>query len=196
MYSTNQDPYLDSTTGVLHNLINATNNQELDSWEASITSTVIASFSEQPIRGNFDLSHLKQIHKNIFETIYPWAGKLRTVEITKGTTRFANVNFLEAAANELFASLKNDNLLLNLSPDRHIQLFAHYYSELNVLHPFREGNGRTQRTFLSLLAAEAGYMVRWEHLQASDNINARVAAYNGDEQPLIGLLTPLIVKIA
>ena len=72
---------------------------------------------------------------------------------------------------------------------------AHYYSEVNILHPFREGNGRTQRAFFSLLAAQTGRKIDWDKMDKEENIQASIAAYNGNESYLIKLLNPLISRI-
>lgn len=137
-------------------LLNITTKQELEDAEAAITSATIASIPDQPPTGNFNLGHLQGIHWELFNVIYGWAGNLRTIEIAKGNTRFANSDIIEQAAHNVFKELHAENLLKDLQREKYIQRLAHFYSEVNVLHPFREGNGRTQRVFFSQLVAQSG----------------------------------------
>lgn len=192
-YSSNPDPYIDAETGVFKNLLSIDNQQDLDNAEADISATVIASMSNEP-SGNFDLEHLKNIHWEIFSAIYSWAGEIRTVEIAKGETRFANSDIIEQAASQLFKMLHADNLLKDSLRHEFVRKLAHYYSEVNVLHPFREGNGRTERMFFSQLVVASGYRLAWENLNADENIEACARAYKGDESSLVDMLDRLLVS--
>ena len=193
-YDTNPDPYMDFETGVLRNLLSITSEEELENAEADITTAVIASIPIEHPMGEFDLAHLQNIHWELFNTIYGWAGEIRTVEISKGNTRFANADMIEPAAQSLFRELHAENLLRDLTHDQYVQRLAHYYSEINVMHPFREGNGRTQRTFSSQLVAIVGYHFAWEQLDADENLRVCIAAYDGDEAPLAAMLNDLLEK--
>lgn len=195
-YSATDDPYTDASTAVLKNLLGLTNNDQLAEAEASLTAVAITSLLEQPIAGNFDLAHLKAIHQHLFGSIFEWAGKLRTVEMTKADTHFANVDFLEKAADTLFSRLNEENLLNGLPHRQYIARLAHYYSEINILHPFREGNGRTQRAFCTLLATRSGYLIEWDKMDPSVNLVASIRAYNGDEGDLTAMLGRLLVSIS
>lgn len=185
---------MDFETGVLSNLLGITSAEELENAEADITTAVIATIPIEPPMGEFDLAHLQNIHWELFNTIYSWAGEIRTVEISKGSTQFANADMIESAAYSLFRELHAENLLKDLTHNQYIQRLAHYYSEINVLHPFREGNGRTQRTFFSQLVVTAGYHFAWEHLNADENLRVCIAAYESDEAPLAGMLNNLLVQ--
>ncbi len=195
VYDTDIDPYLDPATGVLRNSLGITNADELAKAEANITTVAIAALAEEPVTGNFDLAHLKAVHKQLFGSIYPWAGELRKVEMVKGKTRFANVDFLAQAAAQLFDNLHAENLLNGLADKDYIRRLAHYYSELNILHPFREGNGRTQRAFFTLLAAQSGRHIAWDLMDPAENLAASIEAYKGNGSNLVKLLTGL-VKLA
>jgi cell filamentation protein len=72
---------------------------------------------------------------------------------------------------------------------------AHYFAEINSAHPFREGNGRTQRAFVSQLAAAAGYRIEWARLEAQRNVDASRAAHRGDNQPLRAIFDELISEL-
>jgi cell filamentation protein len=191
-YSSIPDPYIDTETGVLKNLLGISSREELENAEADITVTVIASITDQPALGEYNLEHLMNIHWELFNAIYSWAGEIRVVEITKGDTRFANSDVIVQAANELFDQLLSEGLLKNFAREEYASRLAHYYSEVNILHPFREGNGRTERVFFSQLVSEAGYRLAWERLDATENLKASIAAYNGDESILAAMLNKLL----
>jgi cell filamentation protein len=195
-YGSVPDPYIDSETGVLKNLLGISSSEELENAEADITVAVIASIPDQPALGDFDLDHLKNLHWELFNSIYSWAGEIRTVEIAKENTRFANSDAIEQAANTLCNKLYSENLLKDLQRDQYVRLLAHYYSEVNVLHPFREGNGRTERVFFSQLVAVAGYRLAWERMDADENLQACIAAYEGDEGALVTMLDNLLEPAA
>lgn len=193
-YQLKNDPYIDPKTGVLRNLFVAKDAETLSQIEAEITVAVIATLNDHPIPGDFDLGHLQAIHKRLFASIYDWAGKLRTVEMAKDDTRFAPIEYLVQSAGTLFNELKSEHFLDKLDDKKYIQRFTHYYSEVNILHPFREGNGRAERVFFSLLAQRSGRHVAWDLLDPEQAIQACIAAYNGDEGQLVKLLSPLFSK--
>ena len=107
----------------------------------------------------FDKAHFIYIHKFLFEDIYPFAGKFRTENISKGNFTFANWEYIETELDRLLEELKSDNYLENLDKKSFSKKLAYYLSELNVLHPFREGNGRTIREFIRQLAYKNGYLI-------------------------------------
>lgn len=191
-YDVKNDPYIDTATGIFRNKLNITSQKSLDEAEFFVTSTEIALLSEQPIYGNFDLEHVIAIHNQLFNQLYDWAGVIRTITIGKGETLFTHPDHIHSYANQIFLELKEENYLHNLDEESFIERFAHYYSELNLIHPFREGNGRTQRAFFTLLARYNGWIVNWDQMYQDDNINASIAAYNGDEDPLVEILHPLL----
>lgn len=191
-YDSDPDRYTDFETGVLKNLLGITSMEELEEAEADITTAAIAAIPEEPPLGDFNLEHLQNIHWELFNAIYDWAGEIRTVEIAKESTRFANSDMIEQAAQSLFRELHDEDMLRRLPHHQYVARLAHYYSEINVLHPFREGNGRTQRTFFSQLAAVEGYHFAWERIDADKNIRVCIAAYDGDEAPLAEMLDELL----
>ena len=191
-YNSDPDRYTDFGTGVLKNLLGITTIEELEEAEADITAAAIAAIPEEPPLGNFDLEHLQNIHWELFNAIYEWAGEIRDVEISKENTRFANSDVITSAAVKLFRTLHAEELLKNLSRNEYIRRLAYYYSEINILHPFREGNGRTQRVFFSQLAMHAGYRLAWERLDRDENLHVCIAAYDGDETPLAEMLDTLL----
>ena len=122
----------------------------------------------------FDKQHFINIHKFLFEDIYPFAGKFRTENISKGNFTFANWEFIEEQLDYLLNKLKSENYLEGLSKEDLSKRLAFYLSELNVLHPFREGNGRTIREFIRELAYKNGYVLDLTQNTAEEIFNASV----------------------
>lgn len=123
----------------LRNKFNITNSEELTIAEMEYTSLTIAEIKENPIKGDFNLKHLQDIHKHIFRDVYDWAGELRTVNISKGNP-FCNCMYIEAEAERIFSELKKENYLIGISKLNICDKLAYYLGEINVLHPFREKN--------------------------------------------------------
>ena len=108
--------YCYPNSDVLENKLNIKSQLEFSDAERRITGNNILFLQEHPIKGSFDLKHLQAIHKFIFCDIYKWAGKLRTVNISKGEM-FYRFDYIEQAAAGLFNKLKNDNYLMGLSTE-------------------------------------------------------------------------------
>ena len=161
-------------SNVLKNKLNITNAEDLAVAEREITSIKLAYAKQNIIEGDFDFSHLRKIHKFLFEDIYEWAGEYRHVNISKGN-QFCLCQNLEAYADTIFACLKKDNYLKNCDnvPER----LAYYLSEINVLHPFREGNGRAQRLFIEYLALNSCYRVDFSSVSPEEMIVASAEAF-------------------
>ncbi|MGH3495612.1 MAG: Fic/DOC family protein [Sciscionella sp.] len=185
------DPYVDPATGVLRNLLGLTERDLLASAEADITDALVIRLRLRCLPGGYDLAHLQAFHRKIFGDIYPWAGEIRTVDIAKGTS-FCPVRNIAAYADEVFSRLKGEGYLWGLPHGTFVDRLAEYYGDVNALHPFREGNGRTQRAFFGQLTRDAGYRIAWEHLEREANIEASVASFRGDNGPLRKLLDALV----
>lgn len=182
------DPYLIPGTDTLRNLSGYADPDELRQFEYEATYGRLTLLADRPIPGTYDLAHLRAFHRFIFQDVYDWAGELRTVNIAKGGTLFAVADAIVPYANDLFARLAAENLLVGLNHSAFVARAAHYLAEINALHPFREGNGRTKRAFLHQLAENAGWNIDWDTITADQNINASIAAMNGDETGFAELL--------
>ena len=181
------DPYLDGS-GVLKNRLGINDEATLEQAEADIVAARSFELSQKPLSGRFDLAHLQAIHQRLFADLYDWAGQLRTIDISKGGNRFAHFAQIENAATPIFQQLALENHLAGLSRDAFGQRAAHYLGELNALHPFREGNGRAQREFISHLAHANGYCIAWENIDPAALLKASIASFHGD----VSLLAKLI----
>lgn len=104
------------------------------------------------------------------------------------------MRFIESAANDLFNRLARENWLKSLDADALSKRLAHYLSEINALHPFREGNGRVQRIFISQLSQSAGYQLDYSDLEQEQIYQAMELAFNGDETILANLILERLEK--
>ena len=141
---------------VLKNKLNITDVRELSGAEKELTAIRLHELQENPIKGKFDFAQLRAIHKYIFQDLYQWAGKIRTVEIGKGNL-FCVTAFIPDYADSVFRKYFPQCKAAKDNRDEFIRVFADNYGDLNALHPFRERNGRTQREFARLVCLECGY---------------------------------------
>lgn len=198
-YDVGADPYTDPQTGVLYNRLGLQSQDELDTAEAQITAINISRLTMMPVLAGpvYDVDSLRYIHKKLFEQIYDWAGDFRTVELHKDTTSFGRVEHLLASAQQLFRELSVDKVLTSSSElSEVVERLAYYYGGLNVLHAFREGNGRTNRTFLGIVADNLGYHIAWDKMDPAENIAASVASYHGDDKLLQKMFTAIAEPIS
>lgn len=156
---------------VLINKLGIRDQEKLRIFERKLTMLRIMELIDKPITGNFDFKHLQKIHKFIFQDIYEWAGEVRKVDIAKGNM-FCNVKFIASQADEIFGNLRKDKYLEGLSKQEFIKKLAYYFSEINALHPFREGNGRSQREFIRSLAIKNGYIISFSDIPEEEMIIA------------------------
>ena len=186
-YSGN-DHYIDPESGILKNRLGITDEALLEAAEADFVAERSRELSETSIQGHFDLAHLQAIHRHLFGDVYEWAGELRTVDISKGSSMFAHHAHIASAAAPIFKQLAEEKHLAGLDPGAFSDRAAHYLGELNALHPFREGNGRAQREFVSHLAHRTGYYVAWENVKRDEMLAASIASFKGDTAKLAGLI--------
>lgn len=191
---TGWDPYLDLTHGVLRNRLGITDRAELAAAEADLAALAIAELELTPLPGNYDLEHLRAFHRFIFRDIYDWAGELRTVSIGKGQL-FCPPERIRSEAAEIFGWLADDDYLRGLNRAAFLDGLTELLADINDLHPFREGNGRTQRAFCGQLARDAGYRIRWAGLDRAENVTAAKFAHEGDNAPLRALLDRLVAPL-
>ncbi|ASD24168.1 cell filamentation protein Fic (plasmid) [Cryobacterium sp. LW097] len=183
------DPYIDPATGLLRNRIGATSQSVLNAAEADYGLARTVELVERPVKVTADLRHLQLIHQRLFQDVYDWAGQLRTVDIRKGSDAtaefFMPVSRLQTGAMFAFQELADDNYLRGLDREKFVDKLAHHYDQVNYLHPFREGNGRTQRIMWTQVAREAGYEMDWRNVTGA--VNDRASRDAMEKQDLTGL---------
>ena len=173
-YEPRNSVYCYPNSNVLVNKFNVRVADELFKIENDITIYKLYLLREKGITGDFDVNHFISIHKFIFGDIYPFAGLYRNENIAKDDFMFANWEFIEENMNIIFNKLKNENYLNGLTKEEFSEKLTYYMAELNVLHPFREGNGRTIREFIRQLALKNGYRLDLSKFSADDILSASI----------------------
>ena len=184
---TKDDCYPD--TSILINLLNLQNEDELFNAERQLVSLRLLEFYLDPIEGTFDLTYLKTLHHFLFQDLYSWAGEIRTCNIAKGSL-FCLAPYIESYAQEIFRSLEQNHYYFQLPDDKKIPALISLYSDINALHPFREGNGRTQRLFMQMLAKANHLELSFVGLNAKTMVKASHLAMNGHEEMMLKCLFP------
>ena len=179
-----EDPYVYPGTNVLRNRFGLRDAGALERRERDASYARLLQLAAEPLPGRYDLPHLQAFHRHLFGDVWPWAGELRTVAIAKGDTMFALPEHIAPYLSGVLAELPRENYLRGLPADRLADRLAYYLAEINAAHPFREGNGRTQRAFVGQLAADPGHHLAWDQLTPNRNLAAAVAAMRGDTWPL------------
>ena len=174
MYESKNSVYCYKGTNVLVNKMNIKDPIALKNYETSVIGLKLMALSKQGITGKFDVSHFVSIHKFLFEDIYPFAGLFRTENIAKDYFQFAEWEYIESELERLLSELKSENYLVGLSKEQFASRLAYYWAELNVLHPFREGNGRTTREFLRQLSLKNGYILNLYKVNSQELLNASI----------------------
>ena len=185
--------YCYPNSSVLINKLNIKSADSLAEAEREITSLKLAMAKADPIKGSLDFVHLQNIHRYIFEDIYSWAGELRQVDISKGN-QFCLCQYLQTYGERVFSELRAEQFLIGAADVPH--RLAYYLSEINVLHPFREGNGRTQRLFIEYLANVAGYSVDFSKVSPREMVIASADSFARRYESIYALFERITTQIS
>jgi cell filamentation protein len=182
-YGAGQDPYCLPGTTVLRNLLDITDDKTLVQAERDLSEVAAQSidFSPPP----YTLSYLQDIHRLLFSDLYDWAGELRTVDISKDETHFCVTHRIEPEANKLFKRLADANWFQDLDRTALIHASAELFGDLNVVHPFREGNGRAQRILFEHIIVNAGFEISWWPVEPKEWVQANIDAVGCDYAGLV-----------
>lgn len=161
-------------------LINKLNIREREALDLTEGQLVAQRIREGVPRGAFDLNHLQAIHRHLFQDIYAWAGQLRTVALRKDTDQFMAPGRLETGMKFIHERLMSQGFLRGLSPSEFADQAGIVIGDINYLHPFREGNGRTQLLYLKQLAEFAGHRLDLTRLDRDAWMQASRNAHMGD----------------
>lgn len=186
------DPYVYPGTDVLRNLAGLRDADTLADYEAQASTLRLAQLAALRLKGVYDLPHLQEFHRFIFQDIYSWAGELRSVPLAKPGSMFALPDHIESYVTSVLHQLAGEKHLRGLSRDQFAERLTHYYAEINAVHPFREGNGRAQRAFLRQLAVDAGHTLAWEHLDSEALVVASRRSFQGDDLPMRELVEKVL----
>jgi len=189
------DPYLYPDSHVLRNKLGITDPKMLDAMERQLVADRI---SQGPPTGNFDLVHLRAIHKHLFQDIYEWAGELRTVEIAKSGHQFQFRRYIATGLADVHRRLLERNCLRGLTSKEFSRNAAEIVGDINYAHPFREGNGRVQLQYLKQVARQAGHSIDLTLFPSQGWIEASRASHEGNydafAQVIFGALSPDATK--
>jgi cell filamentation protein len=190
LYETDDDTYCYPGTTVLRNLKNLKTQRALTRFETAVTAL---RFDEPLPNGRLSVRHYRAVHHHLFQDVYAWAGKSRTVRISKpGSAPFCYPENIDSQLRQLFDRLKRNHCLRNLSADQFATQAADFLSVLNAIHAFRDGNGRAQMAFMAILADKAGHPLHLARMNPERFLQAMIRSFLGDNAPLARELRLLV----
>lgn len=188
-YDAFDDPYSYEGTDTLINKLDLRDPLLLEAFESEMTTLR----ANEPLpEGNYDVQHYKRIHHHLFQDVYSWAGVCRTIRTSKGGNPFCYPEHIDTEMLKLFQHLANGPCLSAKTSDEFIPAATHFLAELNAIHPFREGNGRSQLAFMHLLGENAGFPLDFSRVERETFLHAMIASYGGQLEPLNFELTQLL----
>ncbi len=193
MYDAINSKYTYKGTDILKNKLNIQDEELLKEYETRIVAFKIATISTLTINMGYTPERLKFIHKYLFEDIFYFAGEYRQENITKGNFRFSEYVYIEDNIKQIFEKIDINKMRI-MSFNEFIKTLSYIMTELNVLHPFREGNGRTIRELIREICFDAGYVIDWYEINHDDILRVSVKAVF-DETEQIKMLRRSVKKI-
>lgn len=178
--------YCYKDSDVLINKLNITDEKDLYDAERGLVTLRTAQLNEEPIKGYFDFNHLKSIHKFLFQDVYRWAGDIRNCNIAKQDL-FCLCEYIDSFANDIFGRLKKEQYFIKYSYEVKLKKIVELFADINALHPFREGNGRSQREFIEELAKINGIDLNLTTVSKEDMIIASHDSINGHYEKLFDI---------
>jgi cell filamentation protein len=188
-YDAYEDPYCYRGSAVLKNRLGLRDQTALGHFEAEATAQ---RFSEPLPRGRFTPHHYRAIHRHIFGDIYPWAGRYRRVRIARGNSMFCFPEHIHWEMRRVFAALPDGRILASFTKQKFAKVSAHFLAELNAIHPFRDGNGRTQLAFVAALAHAVGHPLKIDRLEPTEFLQVMIKSFHGIEAPLADHMLVLV----
>lgn len=176
---------------VLKNKFDIRDKRKLDYFEREL---VVQRMIEDIPTGDFDLDHLKAIHRHLFQDVYDWAGELRTVELSKDGHQFQFQKFIRTGMDNVHRRLTACNYLRNLSHEGFSRAAGEIIGDVNYVHPFREGNGRTQLLYLEQLASQADHAIDLGAIDRDRWMMASRKAHLGDYIPMGICIAQAIIR--
>ncbi len=184
------DLYCYPMSDVLINKLDIWDDKELKEEERKITAEAKFRLKVNPLDGNFDFDHLKDIHYELFNEIYKWAGEIRQIHMLKDREPFCLPEHIESYAKKIFGDLKKEKFYIFYSDEITIEKLSKFFSDLNVLHPFRDGNGRTQRIFMEMLCEINGLKIDFDDVSKEEMTEASLYGNYGNFE----LFREMIIK--
>ena len=180
-YDVSDDPYCYKGTSVLKNRARLRDAKTLEAFELEM----MALRSREPLpEGRFAPAHYRSVHHHLFQDVYTWAGKYRTVRTAKGGNWFCYPEHIASNMDQLFKKLELPAFKSGSSEAEFLDAAADFLADLNAIHPFREGNGRSQLAFMHLLSRRAGHPLNLDRVDPKTFMTAMIASFLGDNGPL------------
>jgi len=180
-YQVENDPYVYRNTDCLKNRLGIRDPTELSAFELEMS---VLRAEESFPAGRFTPSHYRAVHWHMFRDVYAWAGRYRTVRTGKGGNWFCYPEYIGAQMKALFARLRGPTFRPGVEAVDFLDHASDFLSELNAIHAFREGNGRSQLAFMDLLAQRAGHPMDFSRVRQVTFLPAMIASFGGDLAPL------------
>lgn len=193
-YGSGRDYYCYEDSNVLVNLLDIRDAELLTNAETDFSNARISEYSSNLTDlESFNSAHFLHLHRVLFRDIYSWAGELRTVDISKDKTRFCTCSSIEREMNKALSRIPQIELCANKRDL--VVLIADIFCDLNMVHPFREGNGRTTRLFFEELLHVAGYRVEWPEIPKEEWILANVHGVYGHMEKMEDIFDAAITDV-
>ena len=188
-YDVFDDPYCYKGTHVLKNRARLRDAKTLEAFELEM-STLRA---DEPLpEGRFTPAHYRHVHHHLFQDVYPWAGKYRTVRTSKGGNMFCYPEHITSSMDQLFKQLGLPALKSGANAAVFLDAATSFLADLNAIHPFREGNGRSQLAFMYLLGHQAGHPLNLTRIDRDTFMPAMIGSFAGNNGPLRSELQKLL----
>lgn len=189
VYAASNDPLCYTGTNVLRNKLNLHDQDLLAEFELALSMTR----AEEPWpSGDLGFLHYLQLHHHLFQDVYDWAGQIRSIRIGKGGNWFCYPEYIESEMLRIFANFQSASCFSGLGVGEFRIKAAHLIAEINAVHPFRDGNGRTQLGFLSLVTERSGFRFETDALDPDKALHAMIESFYGRERELISFLEHII----
>ncbi|MCQ2978324.1 MAG: Fic family protein [Clostridia bacterium] len=160
-YEEKRSKYYYDDQDILINKMDIKDIDLLNEFERRVVSLKLLIIDHTEFRPRFDKYRLKEIHSFLFSEIYDFAGEYREENLAKDDFRFASCEFIDSELDRILDPVCDLEDLKGLSDDELAERVADIMAELNVVHPFREGNGRTYREFMRQMCDKLGYSLDW-----------------------------------
>lgn len=188
-YDAFDDPYVYRGTATLRNKLGLRDPALLEAFELEMSTLR----GNEPLPGGrFTPRHYQRVHRHLFQDVYAWAGRYRNVRTSKGGNLFCLPEHIKTQMNRLFEALRQGPIFAQPNKQQFITAAADFLAELNAIHPFREGNGRSQLAFLHLVGLAAGHPFDFSGVRRDRFMPAMIASFDGELAPLCAELTVLL----
>lgn len=182
---------------VLRNKLGLTVADELFAAERDLTALRAFELTQRPelVPRTFDTAHWRGIHRQLFQDVYEWAGEFRTVDMGKASHGFVPAAQLDGFAATILGQVRAAGMFAGRDQAGVVDGLTHTVQALNLIHPFREGNGRTQRLLADHIAEQAGFLLDWTRISPVGQNVMMSLAFDGDLAMLQSALAQAIVPV-